>query len=147
MKKLASIMVIGIVLTLSIAGSARAQLPGTVIRVAIPFDFMIRGKVLPAGRYEVSRISDEPTGLMIRNVDHKRDETMFQTEPANVSVTTRKDELVFHHYGDSYFLSEVITAGEQTGEELTPSRAEREMRREMARNQVEPETITVAALN
>lgn len=34
MKKLASIMVIGIVLTLSIAGSARAQLPGTVIRAS-----------------------------------------------------------------------------------------------------------------
>lgn len=147
MKKLASIMVIGIVLTLSMAGSARAQLPGTVIRVAIPFDFMIRGKVLPAGRYEVSRISEEPSGLMIRNVDHRRDETMFQTEPANVTMTTKKDELVFHHYGDSYFLSEVITAGEQTGEELTPSRAEREMRRDTARNQVEPETITVAALN
>ena len=108
---------------------------------------MIRGKILPAGRYEVSRINDEPSGLMIRNVDHKRDETMFQTEPANVSVTTKKDELVFHHYGDSYFPSEVITAGEQTGEELKPSRAERQMRRETAKNQVEPETITVAALN
>ena len=108
---------------------------------------MIRGKILPAGRYEVSRINDEPSGLMIRNVDHKRDETMFQTEPANVSVTTKKDGLVFHHYGDSYFLLEVITAGEQTGEELKPSRAERQMRRETAKNQVEPETITVAALN
>jgi len=51
---------------------------------------------------------------------------------------------VFHRYGDSYFLSEVVTGGEQTAQELKPSHAEREMRREMAKNQEQPETVTVA---
>lgn len=49
MKKLFSVMVIGSVLSLLISGTARAQLPGTVLRASIPFDFVVRGRTLPAG--------------------------------------------------------------------------------------------------
>jgi hypothetical protein len=144
MKKLFSLMAIGSLLTLLIAGTAHAQLPGTAIRVSIPFDFIVRGRTLTAGNYELTRVNDEPMDLMIRNIDHKRDEALFQTEPVYVSRMQRKDVLVFHRYGDTYFLSEVVSAGEQTGRELVTSRAERQLRREMARNQVEPETVMVA---
>jgi hypothetical protein len=144
MKKLFSVMAIGSLLTLLIAGTAQAQLPGTAVRASIPFDFIVRGRTLPAGIYEIRRINDGPIDLIIRNVDHKRDEALFQTETVYVNRRERKDLLVFHRYGDSYFLSEVLTAGEQMGRELLPSRAERQLRREMASNQVEPETVTVA---
>jgi hypothetical protein len=144
MKKLFSVIAIGSLLTLSIAGTARAQLQGSEMRASIPFDFIVRGKTLPAGKYELSRINDEPIGLMMRNIDHKRDEVIFETEPVHVRSMTRKDVLVFHRYGDSYFLSEVVTAGEDTGRELAPSHAERQLRSETARNQVAPETVTVA---
>lgn len=144
MKKLFSVMVIGVLLTLSIAATAQAQLPGTAIRASIPFDFIVRGRTLPAGNYEITRINDEPIGLLIRNVDHKRDKAMFETEPVYVNRASRKDVLVFHRYGDEYFLSEVFTTGEDTGRELMPSHAERKLEREMARNNVEPQTVTVA---
>lgn len=144
MKKFFGVLASGCVLTLLLVGSAYAQVPGTAIRASIPFDFMVRGKVLPAGRYEITRINDEPTGLMIRNVNHRSWESMFATEPMQEQRIPRKNVLVFNRYGDTYFLSEVVTAGEQTGEELAPSHAERALRREMARNQVEPETVTVA---
>jgi len=143
MKKLFSIIATGSLLTL-MAVAAQAQLPGTAIRASIPFDFNVRGRTLPAGKYEIRRISDEPGGLMIRNVDLKRDEALFETEPVYVAKSPRKDELVFHRYGESYFLSEVVTGGEQTAQELKLSHAEREMRREMAKNQEQPETVTVA---
>jgi len=143
MKKFFSIIATGSLLTL-MAVAAQAQLPGTAIRASIPFDFIVRGKTLPAGKYEIKRINDEPGGLMIRNVDLKRDEALFETEPVYVTKSPRKDELVFHRYGDSYFLSEVVTGGEQTAQELKPSHAERERRREMAKNQEQPETVTVA---
>jgi hypothetical protein len=145
MKKLFSILVIGSVMSLLIAGTARAQEPGTVIRGSIPFDFIVRGRTLPAGKYEISRISDEPVGLLIRNLGDNRDKAVFETEPIYIRTTTRKDELVFHRYGDSYFLSEIVTAGEDRGEELAPSHAERKLRSEVARNQMQqPETVTVA---
>ena len=145
MKKLFSVMAIGSLLTVLVAGTARAQLPGTSIRASIPFDFIVRGRVMPAGNYEITRVNDEAIGLEIRNVNHKRDEAVFETEPVYVGRETSKDMLVFHRYGADYFLSEVVTAGEQTARELAPSHAERKLRREMAKNQVaEPETVTVA---
>jgi hypothetical protein len=144
MKRLFAVMVIGCLLTLSLAGSARAQLPGTEIRASIPFDFVVRGKTLPAGDYTISRINDEPAGLLLRNVHEKREHVVFETEPVQGRRIPRKDVLVFNVYGNSYFLSEVITAGEQMGRELSPSREEKTLKREWAKNEVEPTTVTVA---
>jgi len=148
MKKVFSLVVAGCLLSLLVVGTTSAQEPGTEIRVSIPFDFTVRGKTLPAGEYEVKRINDEPIGLLIRNVHNKHDDVVFETEPKIDRSITKRDELIFTRYGDSYFLSEVVTAGEQTGEELYPSHRERELQREMmSRNQAQPETVTVAALN
>ena len=144
MKKLFAVMVTGCLLTLLLAGSAQAQLPGTVIHASIPFDFIVRGRTLPAGEYEVRRINDEPIDLLIRNVGNKHDKAIFDTESVYVRTTPSKNVLLFHRYGNSYFLSEVLTDGEQTGRELTPSRAERQLRRELAKNQIEPETVAIA---
>ena len=148
MKKIFSVVAAGCLLSMVLVGSTRAQLPGTEIRVQIPFDFTVKGKTLPAGEYEIRRINDEPIGLLIRNMHDKHDNVVFETEPKIDRSITKRDELIFTRYGDSYFLSEVVTAGEQTGEEVNPSHHERELRREMmSRNNAAPETVTVAALN
>ena len=144
MKKVFSLVVIGSVLIVLVAANAQAQLPGTAIRATIPFDFKVQGRTLPAGNYEIRRINDEPIGLLIRNVDDKHDKAMFETEPMYMPRTAGKDVLVFNRYGDVYFLSEVETAGEQTAREVYPTRTERHLRSEMARNFGEPETVTVA---
>ena len=127
------------------AATAYAHFPGTAIRATIPFDFNVRGKILPAGEYEIQRITDSPDGLVIRNVNDKHDYVMFETESVEPRTIPNRDEIVFHRYGDSYFFSEVLTAGEETGRELAPSRAERQLRREMASNKTEPETVALAA--
>jgi hypothetical protein len=147
MKKVFSVVAAGCLLSLLLVGSAGAQEPGTSIRASIPFDFVVKGKTLPAGEYEIRRLMDEPIGLLIRNVHDKHDNVVFETEPKIDRAITKRDELIFNRYGDTYFLSEVVTAGEQTGEELNPGHKERELKREMARNESAPETITVAALN
>ena len=144
MKKFFSLVVIGSVLIVLVAATAQAQLPGTAIRATIPFDFKVQGRTLPAGNYEIRRISDdESIGLLIRNVDDKHDKAMFETEPLYMRRTARKDELVFNRYGDVYFLSEVETAGVQTAREVYRSRTERHLRSQMAMNLGQPETVTV----
>jgi len=144
MKKLFGVMVTGCLLSLLVVVGAHAQDPGAAIRASIPFDFIVEGKTLTAGKYEIRRINDEPTGLMIQNVYHRREEALFQTEPTDERRIPNHSLLVFHRYGDSYFLSEVVTAGEERAEELRPTREERHMRSEMAKNNIEPETVTVA---
>ena len=144
-KQIFSAVVTGCLLALMIAVPAHAQMPGTTIRATIPFDFIVRGKTLPAGNYEIKRFSDSPDGLIIRNVNDNSDHVMFETEPVETSRISSNTEIVFHQYGDSYFLSEVLTGGEQTGRELPPSREERMLRREMARNKTVPETVALMA--
>ena len=147
MKKLFSVVVAGCLLCLLLVGSAGAQEPGTRIRASIPFDFTVKGKTMPAGVYDITRVMDEPVTLLLRNIHDKHDVVVVETEPVRDYSMPRRAELVFNRYGDTYFLSEVFTAGEQTGEELYPSHKERELKREMARNEVGPEMVTVAALN
>ena len=144
MRKVLAVMAMGCLLTLLVVAGAHAQEPGTSIRVSIPFDFTVEKKTLPAGEYEIRRINDEPTALLIQNVNHRRDEVIFQTEPLDARRIPNHSLLIFHRYGDTSFLSEILTAGEQRGEELRPTREERTLRSEMAKNNVEPETVTVA---
>ena len=144
MKKLFSVMAIVGLLALSFAATAQAQLPGVPIRANIPFDFIVRGKTLPAGNYEIERVTDEPGSLLLRNVNYKHDHIVFETESMEGRRIANHNVLVFNRYGDEYFLSEVVTAGEQTGRELAPTKTERSLKREMAKNQAQPESVTVA---
>ena len=144
MKKLFSLIAMGCLLSLLLVGSVHAQLPGTEIKASIPFDFIVRGKTLPAGEYAITRIGDEPAALLIRNVRDKHEHMAFETEPENSRRIPRRNVLVFHRYGDSYFLETVVTEGESTGRAIAQSHAERTLRREMAKNQSEPETVMVA---
>jgi hypothetical protein len=145
MKKLFGVMLAGGLLTLLVvAGTARAQMPGTEIRASIPFEFTVRGETLPAGEYELMRVTDEPDALMLRKVNGQHEHIVFETEAMDMRDVARKSELVFNKYGDEYFLGEVVSAGEQTGRELAPSHAERTLRREMAKGEMRPDTVTVA---
>jgi hypothetical protein len=129
-----------------VAATAHAQVSGTEIRATIPFDFSLRGRILPAGDYAIRRITDSPyDGLIISGVNDKHERAMFETEPVEARTISSRGQIIFHRYGDNYFLSEVFAGGEQTGSELFPSRQERILKRELASNKTEPETVAVAA--
>ena len=146
MKRIFTAIVATAVLALAITAPVRAQLPDTAMRANIPFAFIVNGKTLPAGNYEVKRINDEPEGLIIRSLDNKHDHAVFETESMEENRLPRHDQIVFDRYGESYFLSEVLTGGIETGRKLAPSRAERELRREteMASNTAQVETVSIA---
>jgi hypothetical protein len=146
MKRIFTAIVATAVLALAVTSPARAQLPGTSMRAYIPFDFIVNGKTLPAGNYEVRRITDAPEGLIIRSVNNKHDHAMFETESVQQNRMPRHDEIVFDRYGDTYFLSEVLVGGMETGRRLAPSHAERQLRREseMASNNAQPQTVSIA---
>jgi hypothetical protein len=127
------------------AATAYAQLPGTALRATIPFDFSVRGKVLPAGEYEIRRITDDPDGLIISSLNDNHERAIFESIPVKARTIAGRAEVVFNRYGDSYFLSEIFVGGEQTGRELLPSRQEKTLKLEMASNKTESETVALAA--
>ena len=137
------------------AASANAQL-SSPIRVKIPFDFTVRNKTLPAGEYIISRaegLSDINT-LSISNV--KTYATVaYSTHPVDVAAPNNRPTLVFHKYGDQYFLARILSSGEKEGNELAESGPERALRRQLAARPAqdrmsmkapEPETVDITAV-
>ena len=132
-------------LALVTTATAYAQVPGTALHATIPFDFRVRGKILPAGDYEISRITEQPDGLIISSLNDKHKRVVFETEAVEARRISSRSEIVFQRYGNTYFLSEIFSGTEQTGRELPPSRQELRLKREMASNKTEPETVALAA--
>jgi len=115
--------------------SANAQL-STPIRARIPFDFSVGDKKLPAGEYTFGRLSgfSDSKMMLVSSVDASTH--LFQsTFGAQVLTPKNESTLVFHKYGDQYFLEQILTQGEQVGAELPESRGERTVRRQLAQTQ------------
>ena len=143
MRKVFSILVSCFSLALIVSIPARAQMPGAPLRATIPFDFNLRGKTLPAGKYEIRRIADSPESLMIYNSENHQT-VVFETDAVQSRQIAHKGEILFHRYGDSYFLYEIWTPGLDMGRELPPSRAERRLERESASTNSKPEMVALA---
>jgi hypothetical protein len=71
------------------------------------------------------------------------------TIPVNTLEPTESGRLVFHRYGDDYFLYEIWPAGATTGRELVQSHREKEVQRKLredvgaALKTPRPQTITI----
>jgi hypothetical protein len=121
---------------LAAVAPAFAQLPGTEIRAMIPFDFMVRGRLLPAGEYDVKRVFDSPESLRIQNeATHKTE--VFETDAVEARRIPSNARLVFHRYGDDYFLDEIWTPGLSTGREFS-SHSHRAKAQSRSRAQQQP---------
>ena len=83
-------------------GSARAH--AQVAEATIPFDFVVQDGVLPAGTYQISRVSQN--GILVRSLDGNF-RAISTTYAAN-SQSAGKGRLVFTRYGNRYFLHEVL---------------------------------------
>ena len=108
----------------------------------VPFEFVVGSKTVPAGVWEVQPLADGGSTLAIRNRD------AHLSSLANVS----KDEsrgasaycaLIFHRYGDRYFLAGVKIEGTAIRYRLPESKREAEMR---AQNVAPKEEILLASL-
>lgn len=115
------------------------------LNVKIPFEFSVSKKILPAGNYTV-RYSTQGV-LMIQSVD-RRVSQVFNTNPSQAGKTPDESSLVFHQYGDRYFLSAIWTAGLSVGHELRAPHAELALIRASsvpATGALERKTVSIAA--
>jgi hypothetical protein len=102
---------------------AFAQTP-TTIKSDIPFDFSVRGKVLPAGQYMITERTAS-SAILIRNTNGE--ESVFVLAGLTSKKAGDEDTTVtFHVVGDHYYLAGFKVAGDTYGRELVKSAAERE---------------------
>ena len=122
---------------------ATAQLGSSQkIVVQVPFEFVVGSKVVPSGEWIVQPTRIDTNSLMIRN--NGAAVGMFSAAALlDAKEVAGNYALVFHKYGNSYFLSGVKIKGTRTGYRLPQSKAEAEMR---ARNVTATEKTVLASL-
>ncbi len=108
--------------------SANGQSPTTVI-ADIPFAFTVGDKTLPAGEYRVRAMTASGDALAIGSRD---DSVVRLSNSIETSKAPEQAKLVFHRYGQRYFLSEVWSAGDTTGRKLLKSNEERAIEGQLA---------------
>ena len=128
MKKQITSALLGFVAVLVLAGTADAQ-TARGITVQVPFDFAAGGKLLPAGRYTVSRVRvDSESALVIRG-ERGGAASFVLTHTGGGSPA--RASLTFRQHGDRYFLAEVSMPGTSSVREVPKTGAERRAEREL----------------
>src|SRR5262245_31892048 len=122
----AKLGLLAVMMIVAAGASAKAQSLNYRLTANIPFDFTVVDKKMPAGKYWISRAqqSQGDTLVQIRSTEGKAYAVRL-TIPVNTLYETRNATLVFHRYGDEYFLSEVWPKGGSTGRQMPKTRVER----------------------
>ncbi len=119
------------------------------LKATIPFEFKVLDQTLPAGNYTIKFARAENKSLIwIKNQDSSR--------AVNVITFGNKEKrapvnpyLVFHQYGEQYFLAQFWTTYDNEARQLVKSRAEEEVLRfsakEHAQNKLAPRLVVIAA--
>jgi hypothetical protein len=135
-------LMLGLLLTL-LPMLASAQLRSSdKIVTKVPFQFVVANKPVPAGEWIVQAASGDAKVVMIRNGDAKVNllSTISESETGTAAAAPA---LVFHKYGDRYFLCGMKIEGSRIVYRLPESKAEIELR---AQNAPMSEEILLAYL-
>lgn len=141
-------MVLAMVVTSS---SVSGQSLSERIRVNIPFDFTVQNEKLPAGEYSIGRALPSSGDLMLSLDGRAGRESAFLTSAVQSLDAKHNAILVFHRYGDEYFLFQVWPAGAKTGRAIPRSVREREIERQArasagtaSQKTIKSETVSIA---
>ncbi|MCG3163940.1 MAG: hypothetical protein JMDDDDMK_05399 [Acidobacteria bacterium] len=139
MQKKIFALIVALSFAVSLVAPALAY-PFTVrIRAEIPFDFMVGSKRLPKGEYLIESLNDTGT-LTIRNAK-KGKAVNFMTIRGKM-MEKPKSKLVFHRYGDQYFLARVWDGTSDTVLKLDKSKAEKRAAK-LAKKEENPDEVPV----
>lgn len=114
-------MVLSVALLLAASVLFAQSKPGDLV-ADVPFAFVVAGRTLPPGHYVVNNQNDD-----LRIHDSRSQGIFVPAHSAQRGAHENSSKMVFHRYGDTYFLSEVWVGGNSIGRALFPSRVERKM--------------------
>jgi hypothetical protein len=136
-----------LILSVMLAGAAvstRAQ-SSYGVRADVPFDFVVGDRTIPAGRINAHGISAATQGsLTITNIAQGKLALRTGRRVAGAEQA-KQAKLVFHKYGNRYFLAQIFTPGYEAWE-VTKSKEERSLERDMRLvKNFKPASVVVAA--
>lgn len=95
--------IITVLTVFALLTAARVCAQQIVAEATVPFNFMVANSVLPAGNYQI--LPCNAAAIMIRNCDSNA--TVLAAASPNYESPFGPAALVFHQYGNQYFLREV----------------------------------------
>jgi hypothetical protein len=113
--------VVGFLAVLLAASTAVGQSNQGGTIADIPFPFTVANHTLPPGRYTVTRLSEKALKIV-----NSQNQGAFALNNRVEGRAPQSTKMVFHRYGNAYFLSEIWIAGSRTGDRVVPSRSEKE---------------------
>jgi hypothetical protein len=112
------------------------------VRANVPFDFIVGDKIIPAG--DIRAQAAAQGSLSITNIAEGK-QALRTGRKLLGSERADQGKLVFHKYGNRYFLAQVCVPGYQAWE-VMKSKEERSLEREMRLvKNFKPERVTVSA--
>jgi hypothetical protein len=108
MKKQCMRILIALIGVAGLGMAARGQVPDQIL-VNIPYEFVVAGKILPAGTYRVNRLSDADHETLILSSFESRARVMVLSTSVE-STQADKPEVSFEQVGGQHFLSKIETA-------------------------------------
>ena len=141
-------LVVGLALVSTVV-TANGQLSSHLVTADIPFDFIVADQTFPAGKYTVRTSSDNGKVLKIASLDAKSSIVRLSNSVTDLNAK-RNARMVFHRYGQEYFLAEVWT-GDNSGRQLIKSKKELQLEHERgliaSRSDSSKGTVEVLALH
>jgi hypothetical protein len=128
-------------MSLSLLMSAAAQAQTTHLKVTVPFEFTAGNVQLPAGAYEVTALG--PWGgrtLSVHNVNSNAGSVVVSNS-CRSQKPAADSRLVFHRYGQQYFLAEVWNQNSLAGSQIKINPRQTEL----AKNQSKDEVVLIAS--
>lgn len=122
-------LIIGLAFVTAVV-SANGQSANRIVS-NIPFDFVVGDQTMAAGEYTVRGLAQSGPAILISERSARSSTIRLTSELAPRSENTRA-RLVFHRYGQYYFLAEIWSGGGEAGRQLLRSRHERAIERELA---------------
>jgi hypothetical protein len=100
-------------LTVATAGYAQSA---RELKATVPFGFVAGSRAFPAGQYTVSQ-ADNPNAVVIKSTESAPGVALLANQVASPG---RQEiaKLVFHRYGDRYFLAEVWRTDQSVGSQI-----------------------------
>jgi hypothetical protein len=132
-----SILAIALVLASTLATAGRSSAQDLKIQAAVPFSFTVGSTTLPAGTYIIG--SELSTHNVLSLTNGKTGVNVHAMGQPDQSNPKRADVLVFHKYGNQYFLSQIRSDGGSMNVDFAPTKAEKR-----ARSQAEEASVPAA---
>jgi hypothetical protein len=134
--------ILTIVLLLAVASVIVQAQERPILNATVPFAFTVENTTLPAGSYIVSTLSPYSMVIKLRSADGRKN-LMILAIPSRSLEKSKTVKLVFHRFGNEYFLAQVWEQGSAVHRDLRSGDRARELAK--SRGSMQFETVLANA--